>query len=97
MVGTVGKDCLGAWAAVAVDESERPQWVWIADLRQSGDEQLGRADPRPSCPRPGTLERVSFDPPRYRIEGSAFVYADDDNGRVTTILGYPTDQLGQVS
>jgi hypothetical protein len=47
--------------------------------------------------RPGTLERVSFDPQRYRIEGSAFVYADDDNGRVTTILGYPTDQLGQVS
>ena len=34
---------------------------------------------------------------RYRIEGSAFVYADDDSGRVTTILGYPTDQLGQVS
>ena len=33
----------------------------------------------------------------YRIEGSAFVYADDDGGRVTTILGYPTDQLGQVS
>jgi len=25
------------------------------------------------------------------------VYADDDSGRVTTILGYPTDQLGQVS
>jgi hypothetical protein len=49
----------GAWAAVAVDASERPQWVWIAELRQSRDERLGRADPRPSCPRPGTLERVS--------------------------------------
>jgi len=34
---------------------------------------------------------------RYRIEGSAFVYADDDSGRVTTILGYPTDQLRPVS
>ena len=34
---------------------------------------------------------------RNRIEGSAFVYADDDSGRGTTILGYPTDQLGQVS
>jgi hypothetical protein len=33
---------------------------------------------------------------RYRIEGPAFVYADNDSGRVTTILGYPTDQLAQV-
>jgi hypothetical protein len=33
---------------------------------------------------------------RYRIEGPAFVYADNDRGRVTTILGYPTDQLAQI-
>ena len=33
---------------------------------------------------------------RYRIEGPAFVYADNDSGRVTTILGYPTDQLAEV-
>jgi len=33
---------------------------------------------------------------RYRIEGPAFVYADNDSGRVTTILGYPTDQLAQI-
>jgi hypothetical protein len=33
---------------------------------------------------------------RYRIEGSAFVNADNDSGRVTTILGYPTDQLVQI-
>ena len=32
---------------------------------------------------------------RYRIEGPAFVYADNDSGRVTTILGYPIDQLAQ--
>jgi hypothetical protein len=31
-----------------------------------------------------------------RIEGPAFVYVDNDSGRVTTILGYPTDQLAQV-
>src|SRR6201997_1660388 len=30
---------------------------------------------------------------RYRIERPAFVYADNDSGRVTTILGYPTDRL----
>ena len=28
--------------------------------------------------------------------GPAFVYADNDSGRVTTILGYPTDQLAQI-
>ena len=33
---------------------------------------------------------------RYRIEGAAFVYADDASGRVTTILGYPTAQLAQI-
>ena len=33
---------------------------------------------------------------RYRLQGPAFVYADNDSGRVTTILGYPTDQLAQI-
>jgi hypothetical protein len=30
---------------------------------------------------------------RYCIEGDAFIYVDSDTGRVSTILGYPTDQL----
>jgi hypothetical protein len=30
---------------------------------------------------------------RYRIEGDTFIYVDSDTGRVSTILGYPTDQL----
>ena len=33
---------------------------------------------------------------RYRIEGPAFVYSDDDTGQVATILGYPTDKLTQA-
>ena len=33
----------------------------------------------------------------YRIEGPAFVYSDQDAGRVTTILGYPTDKLRQIA
>jgi hypothetical protein len=32
----------------------------------------------------------------YRIEGAAFVYADRDTGRVTTILGYPTQKIAQA-
>jgi hypothetical protein len=34
---------------------------------------------------------------RYRIEGAAFVYSDYDTGRVTTILGYPIDELNQTA
>jgi len=30
---------------------------------------------------------------QYRIDGQAFVYSDRDTGRVTTILGYPTQKL----
>jgi hypothetical protein len=33
---------------------------------------------------------------RYRIEGPACVYSDEDTGRVATILGYPTDKLTQA-
>src|SRR5438132_4594355 len=33
---------------------------------------------------------------RYRIEGPAFVYSNEDTGRVATILGYPTDELTQA-
>ena len=29
----------------------------------------------------------------YRIEGEAFIYTDRETGRVTTVLGYPTDKL----
>ena len=32
----------------------------------------------------------------YRIVGSAFVYADRDTGRATTIFGYPTQNLSQT-
>jgi len=33
---------------------------------------------------------------QYRIEGSAFVYMDGDTGRVTAILGYPTQKLAPM-
>ena len=33
----------------------------------------------------------------YRIDGPAFVYSDQDTGRLTTILGYPTDKLAQIA
>ncbi len=32
----------------------------------------------------------------YRIDGPAFVYSDQDSGRVLTILGYPTRKIAQL-
>jgi hypothetical protein len=32
----------------------------------------------------------------YRIDGSSFIYADQQTGRVSTILGYPTQRLDQL-
>ena len=33
---------------------------------------------------------------RYRIEGPAFIYADQSTGRVTTILGYPIQNVAHA-
>src|SRR5947209_19709170 len=33
---------------------------------------------------------------QYRIAGPVFVYTNHDSGRVTTILGYPIDQLDKM-
>jgi hypothetical protein len=32
----------------------------------------------------------------YHIEGRAFVYADREAGRITTILGYPTAKIAEL-
>ena len=32
----------------------------------------------------------------YRIDGPSFIYADRDTGRVTTILGYPTQKIAHA-
>jgi hypothetical protein len=33
----------------------------------------------------------------YRIDGPAFVYSDQETGRIVTILGYPTDKIAEIS
>lgn len=32
----------------------------------------------------------------YHIDGSAFIYRDRETGRVTTILGYPTQAINRI-
>ena len=34
---------------------------------------------------------------RYRIEGFAFIYIDRETGNLTTIHGYPTHKLAQMT
>lgn len=33
---------------------------------------------------------------QYRIDGATFIYADRDTGRITTILGYPTQKIADA-
>jgi hypothetical protein len=33
----------------------------------------------------------------YRLDGPAFVYSDQETGRVVTIIGYPTDKIADTA
>jgi hypothetical protein len=65
--------------------------AWLLDVT----DQLAARPARDGDPEPIHLEETDTSfaiewKGRYRIEGSAFIYADRDTGRSTTILGYPT-------
>jgi len=71
--------------------------AWLLDVT----DQLAARLARDGDPEPIHLEETDTSfaiewKGRYRIEGSAFVYADRDTGRVTTILGYPTQKIAQA-
>jgi hypothetical protein len=71
--------------------------AWLLDLT----DQLAARLARDGDPEPIHLEETDTSfaiewKGRYRIEGSAFVYADRNTGRVTTILGYPTHKIPQA-
>jgi hypothetical protein len=68
--------------------------AWLIDR----DDHLALRLARQGDPEPFRIEetKTSFAidwQGHYRIEGVAFIYADRDTGRVTTVLGYPTDKL----
>jgi hypothetical protein len=68
--------------------------AWIIDR----DDHLAMRLARDGDPEPFHIEETdtSFTidwKGHYRIEGQAFVYIDNDPGRSTAILGYPTDLL----
>jgi hypothetical protein len=67
--------------------------AWLLDVT----DQLATRLARDGDPEPIHLEETDTSfaiqwKGRYRIEGTAFVYADRKTGRVTTVLGYPTPQ-----
>jgi hypothetical protein len=70
--------------------------AWLLDVT----DQLAARLARDGDPEPIHLEETDASfaiewKGRYRIEGPAFVYADRDTGRVTTIFGYPTQKIAQ--
>ena len=71
--------------------------AWLLDVT----DQLAVPLARDGDPEPVHLEETDASfaiewKGHYRIEGPAFVYADRDSGRVTTILGYPTQKIAQA-
>jgi hypothetical protein len=70
--------------------------AWIIDR----DDHLALRLARDGDPEPFHIEETDTSfaidwKGRYRIEGAAFIYTDRDTGRITAVLGYPTDKLVQ--
>ena len=71
--------------------------AWLLEVT----DQLAARLARDGDPEPISLEETDTSfaiewKGYYRIEGSVFVYSDRDTGRVTTILGYPTQKIAQA-
>ena len=70
--------------------------AWLIDR----DDRLALRLARQGDPEPFHIEETDTSfvidwKGSYRIEGAAFVYTDRDTGRITSVLGYPTDKLAQ--
>ena len=71
----------------------------LRSARQKGLRRLARdGDPEPIYLEETDTSFAIEWKGHYRIEGPAFVYADRDTGRVTTIdiLGYPTQAIAHA-
>ena len=71
--------------------------AWLLDVT----DQLATRLARDGDPEPIYLEETDTSfaiewKGQYRIEGPAFIYSDRNTGRVTTILGYPTQKIAQA-
>jgi hypothetical protein len=71
--------------------------AWLLDVTDQLAVRLARdGDPEPIHMEETDTSFAIEWKGHYRIEGPAFIYADDDTGRVTAILGYPTQKIAQT-
>jgi hypothetical protein len=71
--------------------------AWLLDVT----DQLAAPLARDGDPEPIHLEETDTTfairwKGHYHIEGTAFIYADRDSGRVRTIFGYPTQTIARA-
>src|SRR3984893_9875772 len=71
--------------------------AWLLDVT----DQLAARLARDGDPEPIHLEETDTTfgirwTGQYHIEGTAFIYADRDSGRVRTIFGYPTQTIARA-
>ena len=71
--------------------------AWLLDVT----DQLAAPLARDGDPEPIHLEETDTSfaigwKGHYHIEGTAFIYADRDSGRVRTIFGYPTQTIARA-
>ena len=71
--------------------------AWLLDRA----DQLAAPLARDGDPEPLHLEETDTSfaigwKGKYRIDRTAFIYADRDSGRVRTILGYPTQKIARA-
>lgn len=71
--------------------------AWLLDVT----DQLAAPLARDGDPEPIHLEETESSfaigwKGHYHIEGSAFIYADRDSGRIRTIFGYPTQAIARA-
>jgi hypothetical protein len=71
--------------------------AWLLDVT----DQLAARLARDGDPEPIYLEETDTSfaiewKGHYQIQGTAFIYTDHNTGRVTTILGYPTQKIAHA-
>ena len=71
--------------------------AWLLDVT----DQLAVRLARDGDPEPIHLEETDTSfaigwKGHYHIQGPAFIYTDRDSGRVTTVLGYPTQTIARA-
>ncbi len=73
--------------------------AWLLDPSDQLAARLARdGDPEPTYIEESNTNFAIGWKGRYRFEGQAFIYTDNESGRVSTVLGYPIERIAcQIS